>query len=142
MPGQAMAVVEQIKSHLAGQGPAVQGAALADLLAIWLAGHPPEMRDRLLDMHIAKVRELIPVNAVIAFASFSAHRGSPGLFAQMASAPELFEVVKAQHEAIDRLFAMLVSKSAAVGPRFFPSKCGQPWEAAVAGSALIKRLGG
>ena len=54
---------------LAGYPAMVQGGALADLLAIWLAGHWCEgeaerhdLREELLAMHIEKVRELIPVN--------------------------------------------------------------------------------
>ena len=39
-----------------------QGGALADLLAIWLAGHPREYRAALLDHHLAAVRKLIPLN--------------------------------------------------------------------------------
>jgi hypothetical protein len=55
-------IAEQIKPHLAGQGAAVQGAVLAELLSIWLAGHPKPVRDMLLDVHIAAVRQLIPCN--------------------------------------------------------------------------------
>lgn len=58
-------IVERIRPLLAGHHPAIQGAALADLLAIWLAGHPAAFREDLLTMHITKVRELIPVNARI-----------------------------------------------------------------------------
>lgn len=63
-------LVEAIRPLLAGKAPPVQGAALADLLAVWLAGHmvpgePAEtqlLRDELLDAHISIVRKLIPVN--------------------------------------------------------------------------------
>lgn len=54
---------------LAGKPPAVQGAALADLLATWLAGHVSEdpaltdkLRAVLLAEHIATVKKLIPIN--------------------------------------------------------------------------------
>lgn len=40
---------------------------------------------------------------------------------------------KAQHEAIDRLFALLIEKV----PGFMPSKSGQPWTACVQGNAAI-----
>src|SRR5262245_21904161 len=63
--GQVAPVVEAIKPHLAGRPPAIQGAALADLLAIWLAGHPAEVREALLAEHISTVRELVPINAAI-----------------------------------------------------------------------------
>jgi hypothetical protein len=66
-------LVAKIKPLLAGKPPELQGAALADLLAIWLAGHiapgdparTREMREHLLAMHVDEVRELIPVNAKI-----------------------------------------------------------------------------
>jgi hypothetical protein len=62
-------LVEAIRPILAGHPPALQGAALADLLAIWLAGHfagddaaNTAVREELLAVHIAMVRKLIPVN--------------------------------------------------------------------------------
>lgn len=66
-------VVEQARNLLAGKPPELQGAVLADLLAIWLASHlipgnprkTDSMRNRLLHMHIAQVRKLIPPNAAI-----------------------------------------------------------------------------
>jgi hypothetical protein len=49
-PAKSDALVERIRPILAGQSPEVVGAALADLLAILLAGyHPPEVRQPLLD---------------------------------------------------------------------------------------------
>lgn len=52
---------------------------------------------------------------------------------------ELLEACKAQHEAIDRLFALLIEKV----PEFYPSKSGQPWEAVLKGNAAIaKAMGG
>ena len=61
--------VEQIRPLLAGLEPPIQGAILADLLAIWLAGHfaegPPSttaLRDLLLEQHMGLVRALIPIN--------------------------------------------------------------------------------
>lgn len=65
------AIVNRMRPVLAGHASPNQGAALADLLAIWLAGHivpgrPAEtnaMRERLLQFHIEMVRKLIPVNA-------------------------------------------------------------------------------
>jgi hypothetical protein len=64
-------IIEQIRPVLfpllAGKPPEIQGAVLADLTAIWLAGHFPaitaQLRDLLLKHHIAAVRDLIPVNA-------------------------------------------------------------------------------
>lgn len=62
-----------IHPMLAGEGPDVQGACLADLVATWLAGHPPVAREELLQLHVDKVRELIPVNEKIMFGE----RGHP-----------------------------------------------------------------
>lgn len=67
------ALVDRIGPLLAGRSPDIQGGALADLLAIWLAGHHVEgdgeatrkMREALLLYHIGQVRELTTVNAKI-----------------------------------------------------------------------------
>lgn len=64
-------VVAKIRQLLAGHSAGVQGAVLADLLAIWLAGHEVtgdadatrRMRSALLSMHCAAVRNLTAVNA-------------------------------------------------------------------------------
>jgi hypothetical protein len=67
-------VVELIKPILAGREPIVQGGAvLADLLAIWLAGHQVEgdaeatrkLRGDILATHLLMVEELTAVNARI-----------------------------------------------------------------------------
>ena len=49
---------------------------------------------------------------------------------------EILDVLKSQHQAIDRLFAELIKRDA----NFFPSKSGQPWEAVQKGNALIQKL--
>ena len=67
------AIVDRIKPLLAGKSPEVQGAVLADCLAIWLAGHhvagdedaTRTLRADLLAIHCAAVRNLVPVNAKI-----------------------------------------------------------------------------
>ncbi len=64
-------MVASISPLLAGNPPRAQGAALADLLATWLAGHiilgdPREtdaLRERLLISHIKYVRALTAINA-------------------------------------------------------------------------------
>jgi hypothetical protein len=48
---------------LAGYGPAVQGAAVAELTSIWLAGFDPERWDDLLSLHIEAVTELAKINS-------------------------------------------------------------------------------
>jgi len=65
------ALVGQIRPILAGQPPEVQGAVIADLLAIWLAGHhvagdpdaTRELRGDLLANHLLHVEQLVSVNA-------------------------------------------------------------------------------
>ena len=69
---QVQALVARISPILHGQDRQVQGAALADLLARWLAGHcvPDDrfqtilMRGRILHQHMKIVRDLIKVNAM------------------------------------------------------------------------------
>ena len=51
---------------------------------------------------------------------------------------DALDALKAQHQAIDRLFAELIKRD----PNFFPSKSGQPWEACKKGNAVIKRMEG
>ena len=63
--------VEQIKPLLAGRTTAIQGAILADMLAIWLAGHHVDgdedatrsLRAELLSLHLTAVRALTTINA-------------------------------------------------------------------------------
>lgn len=65
--------VERIKPHLAGRSPEVQGCILADLLAIWLAGHQVEgdsdatrkLRGEVLATHLLGVEGLVAANAKI-----------------------------------------------------------------------------
>lgn len=49
----------------------------------------------------------------------------------------LLDAVKAQHDAIDVLFALLIAKD----PTFFPSKSGKPWQAIIQGNEAIKLAG-
>jgi len=53
-------ISERIKPFLAGQSPEIQGAVLCDLLSLWLAATHPGLREELLQMHIAFVREMVP----------------------------------------------------------------------------------
>jgi hypothetical protein len=74
-PEQVEALVARLRPVLAGQPPQVQGAALADLLATWLAGHiwkdgavidpknTARSREELLSMHIGMVRSLIAIES-------------------------------------------------------------------------------
>jgi len=52
-------VVAAMLPILAGHSPAVQGAALAECLAMWLAGHTQTMRTEMLTGHLVLVRDLV-----------------------------------------------------------------------------------
>jgi hypothetical protein len=47
---------------------------------------------------------------------------------------EMYAALKAQHDAIDMLFAMLAQSV----PTFYPSRSGKPWEAMLQGNLAIK----
>jgi hypothetical protein len=65
----ALEVSRQIEPLLAGLGPDVQGAILANLTSMWLVGHMSEnhddhattaaVREKILGLHIEAVRDLI-----------------------------------------------------------------------------------
>ena len=55
-------IMHDIRKLLASHPPEIQGAAMADLLAIFIAGHHPDIRETIFTMHIDAVRRLIPVN--------------------------------------------------------------------------------
>lgn len=63
----AAMLVNFIKPILAGNEPEVQGAVLADLLAIWLAGHAPPVRETVLRAHICGMWDLIAINEKLIF---------------------------------------------------------------------------
>jgi len=56
------AVVDEIRPFLAGYSPALQGAVLSDLVAIWIVGHHPALRQIIFDMHVAAVPGLVDIN--------------------------------------------------------------------------------
>ena len=58
----ALALSQRIKPLLAGQGPDLQGIALADLVATFFAGHHPAVREEAIKVWIECVRDLIPKN--------------------------------------------------------------------------------
>ena len=51
---------------------------------------------------------------------------------------DMYEALKAQHNAIDLLFALLIDKD----KTFFPSKSGQPWEAIIQGNKALAKAEG
>jgi len=67
------AIVRAASPLFYGQPAQVTGAALADLLAMWLSGHvdaegddvgTSRLREKLLEYHLAMVRQLLAVNDV------------------------------------------------------------------------------
>ena len=65
-----LALVEAVKPFFEGKPPEVQGAALAEMLSVWLAGHVnqdnPDKSDRVrkavLELHLKAVWRLVPIN--------------------------------------------------------------------------------
>lgn len=72
------AVTKAIKPLLAGRGAEVQGAVLADLLAYWLAGHAPQLRESMLELHIEAVKAYTPINEDELFGSLGHPAGRAG----------------------------------------------------------------
>jgi hypothetical protein len=60
-------LVSLIGPMLHGQGPDVQGAALCDLCAIWLAGHHPDVRAAVLAEFMVTLVRLAAVNEKLIF---------------------------------------------------------------------------
>jgi hypothetical protein len=66
----SMKLTQKIREMLQGKPPQMQGAVLADLLAMWIAGHvdingdeaSDRHRELILQIHLEAVRTLIPVN--------------------------------------------------------------------------------
>ena len=68
LAARAVRLAAEIKPLLAGAGGPVQGAVLAELLAMWLAGHvnlhdpaDNKLREELLAEHLRHVRALVPI---------------------------------------------------------------------------------
>ena len=61
------ALVRRIGLVLHGQGPELQGAALADLVAMYFAGHHPALRHESIEFWVEAMRDLIPVNEQMLF---------------------------------------------------------------------------
>jgi hypothetical protein len=56
----ALDLSARIQPLLHGQGPAIQGAALCDLVSIFIAGHHPKLREPVLKLFVDFVRALVP----------------------------------------------------------------------------------
>jgi hypothetical protein len=70
-PAKVLEIAEQIKPLLAGRGPVLQSAVLAELLSIvlashWIPGeraHTESLRKTILEIHCRLVWELVEVNS-------------------------------------------------------------------------------
>jgi hypothetical protein len=75
---------EKIAPILGGNDPAVQSAALADLSAMWIAGHfvpnsvsgTKQLRNQLLREHVKLIRDLVPLNEQKLLAGFEETLGT------------------------------------------------------------------
>lgn len=63
MAEQALALTKALRPYFAGLHPGVQGAVLAELAGIWLAGHSAEDRERILQLHVYTIKKLAEMNA-------------------------------------------------------------------------------
>jgi hypothetical protein len=72
-PHEVDELVDRIRLLLRGQGPDLQGAALADLVAMFFAGHHPAMREEMIGHWTDAMRGLIPINEALQFE----HVGKP-----------------------------------------------------------------
>jgi hypothetical protein len=67
---EVFALTSAVRPLFEGKSAQVQGAVLADLLAMWLAGHVQRgdpratkaMREQVLEMHLVAVRALVDIN--------------------------------------------------------------------------------
>jgi hypothetical protein len=55
-------IIDEIRPLLAGRSPMTQGAIVAELCAIWLGGHRPEIRNELLDVFIDTAVKMIALH--------------------------------------------------------------------------------
>jgi hypothetical protein len=56
-------IMDAVKPLLATRHPMAIGAALAELTALWIAGHSANLRHDMFDFHVATVRRAYPIIA-------------------------------------------------------------------------------
>lgn len=66
---------------------------------------------------------------------------SDEVFVPIEEVDVMLRALRAQHEAIDRLFARLIEAQRQDDPPFFPSESGQPWEALLFGKKVLDAAG-
>lgn len=62
---ESWALVREVSKLLAGKHPSVQGACLAELVGMWLAGHEKQVRENLLGLHTDAARSMATEFAVV-----------------------------------------------------------------------------
>jgi hypothetical protein len=74
------AIVEKIRPHLAGIGPELQGAVLADLTSMWLASFQGpaarKLRRDLLAKHVEMIKRLTVINEKIILDAMADEKGT------------------------------------------------------------------
>jgi hypothetical protein len=60
-------ITMQCRGHLRGNEPEIQGAVLADLVATFLAGHAPALRDAAYERLVEWIQPLVQVNEALMF---------------------------------------------------------------------------
>lgn len=58
---EAQRITEQIRPLLGGHPPTLQGMIIAELMAIWLAGHDPALRPALRKLQDETIDEMLPL---------------------------------------------------------------------------------
>lgn len=66
-PDDALNLAAEIKPFLAGHAPELQGAALAELVATFFAGHRHEIREEQITLWLGTMRQLIEPNIAAMF---------------------------------------------------------------------------
>lgn len=66
-PRRALALADRIKPLLEGEDPGIIGAALIEVVSMFVVSHAPQIREEAFDHFIATVREMIPVHHRIMF---------------------------------------------------------------------------
>lgn len=59
----AMALMKKIEPLLQGKGPDIQGSVCLNLVAVFVAGHHPDLRDGQIEAFMAGLRALVPIVA-------------------------------------------------------------------------------
>lgn len=55
-------IVKEVQPILKGHGPEIQGAAIADILSIYVTAHAPHLREKAMTFLVDTALKLIPIN--------------------------------------------------------------------------------